>query len=357
MRALYLLAIILMVACAKVHKTTSSSSQKDLTKIFEISKDELDKYKIEAAPAVIVPKKSEAISLPTPKPQKNGTTSKKKVKESPVVAPVVVVPPVPAAFSYPKDFPEEFKKYDEASLKIWKNYKPSLFVGEKFFIDIKYLGVTAGQIEMETHPSVLISGKRAYHLSSKLKSADYYRYVYQLEDRLDTYIEEENFRPLKYQLEQRESGQNVDDLQLFDHEKLKTSYWYRREKKDQPEKKEQSETFVPRYFQDSFSALYFARGFPYHKGEVYEFPVVTRGKIWLLKAVVDAEETIEVAGERVPAFRIKAETNFPGVLKKRGDILFWISSGEDRRILKFKAKVKIGSIEGELTRYEPPKTR
>ena len=55
----------------------------------------------------------------------------------------------------------------------------------------------------------------------------------------------------------------------------------------------------------------------------------------------------------VEAIRIKAETSFPGVLKKRGDIIFWYSNDQTKRVLKFEAKVKIGSIEGLLVGYKP----
>jgi hypothetical protein len=41
------------------------------------------------------------------------------------------------------------------------------------------------------------------------------------------------------------------------------------------------------------------------------------------------------------------------VLQKNGDINFWYSADPARRLLKFKAKVKLGSIYGELVDYKP----
>ena len=157
--------------------------------------------------------------------------------------------------------------------------------------------------------------------------------------------------PIKYSLVQREKIQNVDDLQFFNFEELKTHHWYRRVKNGS-DKNEKVENFIPRFSQDSFSALQFVRGLPMVKGKLYDFPVVTRGSAWLLKVEVVGEETISVDGKNILAYRLKAETHFPGVLQKSGDINFWFAADEERRLLKFQAKIKIGSIVGEIVDYK-----
>jgi hypothetical protein len=172
-----------------------------------------------------------------------------------------------------------------------------------------------------------------------------------LDDVLETYIEKSTFLPVKYSLIQREKKQNVDDLQLFDFKKLKTYNWYKRVKEGN-NTDEKAENYIPRFVQDSFSALQFTRGLPLLKGDLYDFPVVTRGKAWLLKIEVLGEELTSVNGKDTKAIKIKAETHFPGVLQKSGDINFWYAADESRRLLKFQAKVKLGSIFGELVEYK-----
>ena len=65
------------------------------------------------------------------------------------------------------------------------------------------------------------------------------------------------------------------------------------------------------------------------------------------------EEIISVNGNDINAHRLKAETHFPGVLQKSGDINFWYSADESKKLVKFQAKIKIGSILGELVEYKP----
>ena len=100
--------------------------------------------------------------------------------------------------------------------------------------------------------------------------------------------------------------------------------------------------------QDSFSALFFVRGLDMVKGKAYRFPVVTRGKIWILAMEIMEYEKIDVLGKEIDAIKIKAETRFHGALKKKGDIVFWFSNDQYKRMLRFEANIKIGSVKGVL---------
>jgi len=285
-------------------------------------------------------------------PQSTGSLTGVKVSEN-LEADDGEIDEVPEKTDIPEGYPEAYVDYDTRFKATWSMFKPVFFVGEEFTMSIKYLGINAGTAHITTMEPVLMGEKKVWHIRAKLKSADYYKYIYQLDDSIESYISTESFSPLKYQLIQRESAQEIDDLQLFDAEKLKTFFWYRRLKRGNLNKQEQS-SHIPKYIQDSFSALYFARGLPLVKGVVYEYPVVTRAKIWIIKLEVVAREELTFKKSKIMALKIKAETRFPGILKKKGDINFWISDDEKRLFLKFNAKVKIGSISGDLLDYKNP---
>ena len=87
-------------------------------------------------------------------------------------------------------------------------------------------------------------------------------------------------------------------------------------------------------------------------GESFSFPMVTRGKVWKLIASVDDIEEVELMGKKFQAFKITAQTQFPGVLKKSGDINFWVATDDSRAVLKFTAKIKIGTVKGELIKIK-----
>ena len=323
----------------------------DLVDTFDLSKEGFDKFKVgtplPAASATVtapVAKLAEGPQRPIKPTKKTKKQLREEAKKVQVQAPVLVDQP-------PKDYPEEIKDYDSKYRKFWENYKPIINKGEQFVFKASYLGVTAGYMEMTTMEDASIAGREVFHIAGHLTSADYYRYVYTVDDRIDTYIDKKTFTPMKYSLIQRESGQSVDDLQIFDRDNYKSHFWYKRIKKNAM-KNDQKSDYIPRFFQDSFSALHFVRGFPLKIGDYYEFPVYTRAKIWVLKLWVEGEEDLTVDGKDYnKALRIRAQTHFPGVLKANDDIFFWFSAAPERLPIKFKAKVKIGSIAGELVKY------
>ena len=332
----------------------------DLIETFDIAKEQAEEFKEEPIQKEDLKKVNK---LPEPSPQPVKATSKKeKTKEvlkgkpakavPPVPTPTPVPPAVPVELVYPAGYPEEYKAYDLKSKSVWEKFNPVFYAGEQSVMAISYLGVTAGYITIISKGLATVKDKPTYHYYARFKSSDAYRYFYWLDDYIESYVEKDTFLPLKYQLIQREKKQNVDDLQLFDFDKMMTYHWFKKVKDGQT-KKEKIEKPLPRYAQDSFSALQFVRGLPLNKGDVYEIPVVTRGKIWQLKVEVLGLDTTSVNGKDMRAIKIKAETSFPGVLKKSGDILFWYGADTDRRLLKFQAKIKIGSIFGEIVEYKP----
>ena len=321
----------------------------DLVSSFEVDKTQAEDFKVLTQDEALA-KAAEAKTLESKNVKKEKTKKESTAKKE--VATTIVKPLTPVSVGLPANYPEEYKGYDAKSRLVWEKFKPNFLQGEQSIMAVTYLGVTAGYITIFSKEIVSLNNKQAFHYYARFKSSDSYKYFYWLDDKLDTYVEKETFLPMKYSLIQREKKQDVDDLQLFDFKKMMTYSFYKRVKEGS-NKDEKLETPIPSLAQDSFSALQFVRGLPLNKGDIYEFPVITRGKFWLLKVEVMGPETTSVNGADVEAIKIRAETNFPGVLKKSGDINFWYGADAERKLLKFQAKIKIGSLYGELVDYKP----
>ena len=349
---LSILTLILISSCGSFEDEKKSllagGEKKDLVNSFDITKEQASIYQVSDHTE---PKKEEAAPTVAIKKMKTKGKDGNKVKSKIDQVANISLEKVDGS-GYPSEQPELFKNYDIVSKPIWEKFKPLFYKNEQSIIAISYLGVTAGYITMTAKDIVNVGGKPAFHYFARFKSKDAYRYFYWLDDTIETFIDKGSFLPIKYSLIQREKKQNVDDLQLFDFKKLKTMTWYKRVKEGS-NKDEHLEKPIPRYLQDSFSALQFVRGLPLKKGELYDFPVSTRGETWLLKSEVIGEEMITVNDREVRAIRLTAETHFPGVLQKSGDINFCYAADESKRLLKFQAKVKIGSILGELVEFKP----
>lgn len=346
--------VIFLSSCAsngdKLFSDSDESVPAKLERPIELPEQIKEKFELEKAgtPGPVQE------SSPKPKPQ---ASPAKKIGESKKMAPQVATPVAPAAPATPELSEEElkkranFKSWDIESKRVWDKFSPVVSVGEEMIYEISFLGVLAGHVKLLTKKPTKVANKDVYRFYAQLKSGRWYDFIYKLDDYLETFVDQDSFRPLKYSLIQRETKQNVDDLQLFDFDKGETYLDYYREK-DGVKKKENKVEPIPFYFQDSYSALPFMRGVNMKVGDKHQFPIVTRGKIWLLRYEVIGEEEVKVQGKWIQALKVKAETKFPGVLEKRGDILFWFDTTELRRPVKFQAKVKIGSIEGLLIDYK-----
>lgn len=344
-----LLFLLSLISCAskEVEQFHTSANQQKLEKklVKDLNLDdstfkkfEVTEVIIDNSPKVIAEKKSPV------KKQKNTIPPKitkiEKVEDNdPTLA---------------NDYPPEFIKYDKKYASVWDSLTPNFKKGEIHKLNISWSLFDAGEITLETLGKVLVGQEPAFGFSANLVSAEYFESIYKLQDKLESFVSQEKFLPIKYTLSQRESGQSVDDIQLFDQKKLKMYFSFKREKKGKVTKKNE-EINTPRFFLDSFSVLHFIRALDFKVGDKFSLPVMTRAKLWFLNAQVDKVEEITIMEKSVRAYKIKAETQFPGVLKKSGDIIFWYSADKAKKLLKFEAKVKIGTIKGILTEYQEGK--
>lgn len=360
---LYSLLAISLIGCAAKHIVEPKTNGGDLVEVFKLGDQKFDKFitkkkstkeklsddlkdspLVERKPKKTKKKIVKKVTKKKAKPLKKDKAEKKEV----VVEEVKVVDPQTL-----EDYPKDYLAYNKYK-KYWGMYTPITKPGEKISMEISWTLFKAGVAVIETIGDLQIGDKDVIGYRATLESADYFENIYKLKDVLDTYISKDEHMPVKYVLKQRESGQSVDDLQLFDREKLKTYFWYNRLKKGKTKKREM-EAYTPKYFMDSFSAVQFVRGLPLKVGSVFEFPVITRTKVWLFSAKVDGIEKVDYLGKEVKAFKIKAETKYPGVLKKKGDILLWMTADKNRIPLKLEAKIKIGTVKAKLINYTPGK--
>ena len=329
-----------------------------LLKDFKIEKDVMDKFaekkieqpgqndKLTKKKANLKPKKI------SKKKTKKRQALKKKVKEEKVEVPTASSQEASVPdFKYPENFPENLQDMDYESEKYWNKYHPYIIPGEQAIFAIKYGIISTGNITIETLPDTVLGDEDVYHIQARVKTSDYYSYLYELDDLCDSFIQKDKFIPLKFSLIQRESAQDIDDLQLFDLDSLSNYSFYKRVTKEKT-KKEKNKNLIPRYFQDPLSIMYFVRGLPMNFGETYAIPFANKGKIEMLYATPEKTETISTKIGSREAYKVNLTTEHEGKTIKGGKMTFWFAKDETRVFLKFNAKIKIGSISGDILEYK-----
>lgn len=252
--------------------------------------------------------------------------------------------------SLPADYPADIVAMNEKAKKVWDLYKPNHHVDEKLFLDIHYMGITVGKIMAMNKGKVMVGGKEVWHFHSRFKSAPFYSNIYELDDTVDTFVDTQQFLSMKFTLVQRESKQNIDDLQLFDRDQMKLFWFYKRQKKDKEPKNKQGERYIPYFSIDPFSILFFYQGLPLKDKDVYEIPVANKDKIMMMRSQVIGREKIDTDFGEKKAIKIHATTQYTGETLKSGDLTFWFSDDEKRTLLKAKAQIKLGSVTADIVK-------
>ena len=339
------LAFLLLSACSTLKK---KDFEKELNKPIEEAKitanpeDEklLDKFEVSTVKEEI-----------TPAPSTTEVKAKAAVKASSQKAePIKTKVATPAEIKklLPKNYPPEMTKLNEKGAKTWARYKSNHPVDEKMYLDIHYLGMTVGKILVVNKGKKVINDKEVWHFHARFKSAPFYSNIYELDDTVDTYVTTEDFLSNRYSLTQRESKVSVDDLQLHDRDQLKTFWFYKQKKVDGKVKNKKIENFIPYFSIDPFSVLFLYQGLPLNDKDVYDIPIINKGKMLLLTSTVEGREILQTEIGKKKAIRVHATTQYTGETLKSGDLYFWFSDDNKRVLLKAQAKIKIGSVTADV---------
>lgn len=342
----FLLGLIIISAC-------SNWKQKDFVK-------ELDKPSEEAHPPIETTKKEEKILekfevqavIPSQEKEKKILKTVIKKKDGKINEKIIIIPESTTVVSViknpPANYPPELLAINAKAKKVWDLYRPNHYIDEKIYLDIHYLGMTVGKIMVLNKGKKMINDKEVWHLHARFKSAPFYSNIYELDDTVDTYVTTDQFLSIKYSLIQRESKQAIDDLQLHDRDQYKTFWFYHQKKFDNSVKDKKAEKHIPYFSIDPFSVLFFYQGLPLKNGDIYEIPIINKGKILILRSEVEGREEIKTEKGFRKSIRLHATTKYTGETLKSGDLYFWFSDDGHHNLLKAQAKIKIGSVTADV---------
>lgn len=312
----------------------------------DASPEILQKFEVEE-------KKAEEVVAPAPTAEVNKKAAPKIITKKISAQKKEKTPsaPVKANPELAKDYPPEYIQLSKNAAATWSKYQSHHRAGQKTYLDIHYLGMTVGKIMIANNGIKTIKGQEVWHFHSRFKSAPFYSSIYELDDTVDTYVTKDKFLSLRYSLVQRESKQNIDDLQLFDRELLKSFWFYKMVRPDKTRVKNEEQP-IPTLSMDPFSVVFFFQGLPLKDGDKYDIPLMNKGKVLVLKVEVEGREKIDTELGEKKAVRLHAMTKYSGDHIKSGDMTFWFSDDDRKTLLKAQAKIKIGSVTADVVEIE-----
>jgi len=351
------ISLILLLSCSAGKLLFKKNEKADLAKSDHVEKDLNDKFKVsqkittsttyikiqdDVAPVII--KKSKAVK-------------KSKLSKVPKVTnktPTTTIPEVTTTSTRPISVESVYKNKEPQSYALWNSFKKNyLYPSEEMNVKITFMGIGAASVLIKMRKNLVdIGSKKAYAFYARAKTASFYKWIYELDDVIESFVDVNEFVPLKYNLIQRESKKDIDHIELYDREKGMTHFRYKRVTKDGKVTHRKKDKKMPHFSQDFLSVFFFFRGLPLELGKEYVIPITTKAKTWnmLIKPIAKVKMNVGKL-KNIQAVKLQVFNKYSGDLSKAGAMEFWISDDKYRRFLQVKADTKIGKVYATLDKY------
>jgi len=264
------------------------------------------------------------VATPPPAPKKKKRKGKKVEEKLATPAPT----PIPFEAVAPENIPYE--------------------IGEQMEIDLNWMALPAGRAILEVRKGEPFNGRPTFHfwgnvLSSKLVDA-----VYHVDNTIESIVDASGLLPYKFLLHMVESVQMKETRVAFDHLQNKAFYWSKRvSQKWGNEEQDRVDDFAPRS-RDMFSGLLYLRTLNYELNQKQVVRVYENRQNLEVELLPVANEFVNTKVGAFQCWKIKISVLLNNVLRPTGDMFIWLSDDSKKYIVKFDAKLKIGSLYGNL---------
>jgi hypothetical protein len=222
----------------------------------------------------------------------------------------------------------------------YKAFKP----GEKLEYVMHYGLINAGIAKIEIlDEGRKIAGRKVYHVVGIGESTGAFDWFYKVRDRYETYIDADGVFPWLFVRRVDEGGFKFSqDYKFMQH-------------KNQVDNGKGKTFETPDYTQDMISAVYFARTLDMTKvkpGDIISMETFVDNEVWPAKVRFVGTETISTKAGKFECYKFNPIVQRGRVFKNESDMNVYITKDENKIPVLVEAKVLVGSIKMEITKYE-----
>ncbi len=215
--------------------------------------------------------------------------------------------------------------------------------GEKLTYNVGYKFITAGQAVMQIGPqATTVSGRPCYDVRFDVKTTSTFDKVFKVRDRYQSYIDVDGIFPWRFEQTVREGNYSRDFSANIDQ-------------RAHVAKTTEGSFKTPAYVHDILSAFYYVRALNLKgakKGQTFMLQNFYGKDAHDLRVRILGRERVEVEAGTFDCIVVEPLVVEGGLFKNEGRIVIYMTD-DDRKIpVKVSTKVLIGSIDGELVKYE-----
>lgn len=234
------------------------------------------------------------------------------------------------------------------SFDVLPNYKIPFEIGERLEIAMGWMGLPAGTATLEVREGQNFQDRKTFHLWGNILSSKLVDAIYHVDNTVESFVDASALIPYKFLLHMVETAQKKETRVSFDHLQKKAFYWSKRlSQKWGDEDVDRSDELVAGA-KDLWSGVYFARTLNFKPNEKQSVYVYENGKNYKVELLQVGSEMVQTKVGAFQCSKISVTITLDNVLRPTGDIFMWLSEDSKRYLVKFDAKIKIGSLYGNL---------
>ena len=284
-------------------------------------------------PKINVPTTTEQISVVAETPE---TPAAPKEPEKPVEA------------EKPKKAPPVAKKKAGPAPRSFGPDQVPFEIGERLVLSLDWTAVNAGDVRMEVREGLGFQGRSTFRLWGNVLSSRVVDAFYHIDNTIESFVDKEWLLPYRFLLHMVEAQQLKETRVALDHKLNKAHYWSKRiSKRYGDEVQDRVDAFNP-LSQDAFSALYYARTLDYKMGQTREVPIYENHQNVKALLTPVANEMVHTKAGVFQCWKLSVGLKVENFTKPQ-DLFLWLSDDWKKYFVKFEAKLKFGSLRGELT--------
>ncbi len=222
--------------------------------------------------------------------------------------------------------------------------------GEQARYRVQYLGMTAGTAQVTVGAPMKQWGREVWPLVAVAKTESVAG-VWPIKDKFVSYwhsdtqrvlgsdmLEDQNRQRRRVRVKQSDDGRSA---QVVKQKEGETPREYTHE--------------LAEGTLDVAGATFALRNRALEVGKEYSYPVFTGSRSFLMKAKVEAKETLSTSLGKQEVYRLRVYTEFSGNLKSKRDMAVWLTADARHVPVRIEADLALGALVAELTEYEQGK--
>lgn len=224
-------------------------------------------------------------------------------------------------------------------------------IGEEMKMTLRWGVIEGGVVTLKVDELQQLNGENVIHYAGTVQSSKMLNMFYRIDNTIDTWVRMSDLLPLRQEIKQLESSRWGRRVMVFDHDKQKVKLFEHMEFKDKAPKTVRKVDAMSQGAQDLFGAFFFYR-WVQDMPEGFRYPIHDKSKNWNAELRYIGKEDMRVPAGVFETRHYKILPKLEGNLEPKGDIDVWVTDDDRNMLVQFKAKIKVGSLTGELIEYK-----